>query len=289
MRGDIYHICNLSPKVIFRSEEDFLMAINKLAICSFVCNVDILAFSIMSTHFHIVVMGTEEDVRKFLSLISKILACRYRQHYGKSLKINFSTRKINENMYDLITCINYVLKNGLHHGVVGYPFVYPYSSIGCYFYEELRRQEYFKGENANIYQTYLKPSDLSLRDKRALFGSFNAPETFRILFNRIVIPESFVNVRLVEQIYSTPKNFMYNMMKPLKEEIEMFGTDQTLINDRFSKVNLAGTLSDLQVCEIIDCSIYPRSFTSLSKMEISNLWEKLLRQGVSKFQFERCI
>lgn len=58
----------------------------------------------------------------------------------------------------------------------------------------LNRAEYFKGERDNLKLNYSRPSELGARVKRTLFGSIDAPETFKILANRLVIPECFVNI-----------------------------------------------------------------------------------------------
>ena len=66
-----YHICNQSQRIIFRTEEDHIFAITRLAICAEATQIDVFAFSIMSTHFHLILRGEVENIRNFIKLFSR--------------------------------------------------------------------------------------------------------------------------------------------------------------------------------------------------------------------------
>lgn len=285
MKGNtkIYHICNLSPKVIFRKEEDFLMAINRLACCAFATSSEVLAYAILSTHFHLIVMT--DDIDRFIGLFSRNITSWYNRSYNTTIKLNISKRLL-LNQYEVITAVNYALKNSVHHNITQIAFKYPYSSINCYFNSELNREEYFKGENNTF--SYLSPSQLTSIEHKHLFGSHKVPDSFQIIGRRLVVPESFVNIHYVETIYSTSKKFLYNMTKPLVEEIEMFGGDVESRNKRLTLIDMTCKLKDVEVCGIIDKYSFPRTHTQLMEVEKSELMEKLRKIGVDKMQFERC-
>lgn len=288
MKGHkLFHICNLSPKVIFRCEEDFLMAINKLAACAYTTNIEILAFCIMSTHFHIVAKSsTNADISSFITLFKRNITRRHNNKYKASIKISISKREL-ENYFEVITAINYVLKNPVHHNIVELPFKYAYSSISCYFSSELTRSEYFRGEKLPI--KYTSPCKLGSRDYKYLFGSHKVPDNFLLLSKRVVIPQSFVKIDHVQTIYSNAKTFLYNMSKPLAEEIEMFGDNIKSRNNHLNKVTLAGKLTDLEVCELFDAFISPKTYTQLSENEVTVLWNRLRKLGVDSVQYARVI
>ena len=280
----IYHICNLSPKVIFRKEEDFLITITRLAVCAYVTHTEVLAYSVMSTHFHIVVRT--DNLSEFLRLFKRSISTWHSHQYANAITLSVSFRELH-GRYEVQTAINYVLKNAVHHKICDIAFVYPYSSINVYFYSELNRREYFLGEF--VLQTYKCPGDLSKREYKRLFGSHAVPDTFQILAEMLVIPESFVKSDLVCKIYSSAKIFLYNMTKPLKEELEMFGDDVDGYNADSNLVALVGKLTDIEVCRVVDALISPKVYSQIDTSEKSVLWEKLKKMGVALPQFERCV
>ena len=236
----------------------------------------------LSTHFHIIIRGNNAD--RFIEYLSRCITRGYNSKYHKQIKMNISKRQL-ENPFSIMTAINYVLKNPIHHKLCLVPLNYPYSSIGCYFKNELSRKKYCEEENKTPYK---RPSELINVSYRELFVKHKAPEHFLIAGDRMVIPETFVNSRYVELLYDNSKKFLYNMTKPLQEEIEMFGEDRNAINAHLNKIALCGRLTDTEVCKLIDGFSAPHSFTELSEKELSELWLKLQKLGVDKYQFERC-
>ncbi len=86
--------------------------------------------------------------------------------------------------------------------------------------------------------------------------------------------------------------FMYHMNKPLKEELEMFSSDESGNNSSHqcfneSKVDLFGKLTDIQVCRIIDEYLHPRTYTQITPEEKTYLTRLLKSKGVDMFQLER--
>ncbi len=278
-KKNIYHICNLSPIILFRKVEDFLLAISRLASCAYASEVEILAFSIMSTHFHIVVRGYEDDVKGFTTAYKRNLALLHNAEYRANISLQTSIRVVvgNENV---IAVLNYVLKNPIHHGIKATAYSYAYSTTTCYFVDEFTRDDRFEGEN--LPPKYIRPSDLTYRQYRRLFGNRSVADNFRILYYSsngisyyLVLPESFINVKCVETIYSSPKNFAYQMNRPLKEDVEVFGNDNNAFRLHLSKSELTGQISDIQACEIMDDHIAPRTYYEISSGEKTDLWSYL--------------
>ena len=67
MGKNYFHVSShgLETNDIFRSKEDFIRGMNDIALCVLGCDVCILAFCLMSNHFHFVLYGTLEECRKF--------------------------------------------------------------------------------------------------------------------------------------------------------------------------------------------------------------------------------
>lgn len=283
---NIYHMCNLSPVILFRQVEDYLVAISRLAACSRTFLVDVLAYCIMSTHYHLILRGEYDDVLKFLNVYRRNIIVRHNSTYNSSMGTSVTCKQLIGDEA-VIAGINYVLKNPIHHGIKSTAFSYPYSSTSCYFSNDFIREDYFQAEK--IQARYNKPSDLLARDYKKLFVGHEVPDTFRIISNRMIVPETFVASKYVETIYSTPRNFAYQMNKPLKEDLYLLGNDIEAINHQVSKTDLTGQISDIKACEIMDNYIAPRTYAQIKDEDKSNLWKYLKRNGINYSQFQRML
>ena len=287
MRGsNIYHICNSSPVILFRQVEDFLIAISRLAVCSYVSIVEVFAFSIMSTHFHFIIRGERKRVDEFIRLYRRSVVVAHNTTYNARVRLPITCNLL-EGEDSVISAMNYVLKNPIRHGIAQTAFSYPYSSVSCYFKEHFSRADYFPRERISV--ATKSPYDLTTRDYKRLFSNYDVPQTFRILSDRMVDPQSFVAIKRVETIYSSAKNFSYHMNRPIKDDVRMFGDNTKLINEHLSKSLLVGQISDLKACEIMDDYIAPRKYTEITKEETAILWRYLKPKGVSYTQFQRMV
>lgn len=275
--NNLHHICNLSPIIIFRTVEDYLLAISRMASCAYMSYVDIFAFCILSTHFHIILRGDQNGVDNFIKLYKTNLIRLHRAFYHHSLKLIISDTPIVGDEH-AITALNYTLKNPIHHGITNTAFSYPYSSMGCYFQNEIMKGERFPGER-HIYK-HKTPDELSSMDYRKLFCTHEVPNSFKIMNDQFLIPESFVAVNLVETIYSSARNFLFQMNKPLKEEEEAFDSKKGL---------LTGQISDLSACKIMDKYIAPKSYSDIRPEDKPELWNYLKTKGINYSQFQRMV
>ncbi len=265
----IYHLCNLSPKVIFRNEEDFMIAISRLAACAYDTETEVWAYAFMSTHFHLIVNTAAIDA--FIKMFKINISMWHNKKYLKKINVSVGKRSL-ESYKEILTAVNYVLKNPIHHKIVDIAFRYPYSSAHLYFRNQIDREDYFEGEKA--VRKVLSPDKLSYRTKRKIFASHNVPPEYKVLDNRMILPESFVRLDRVHNLYQSARSFMYNMSKALKEEIIMFRNDRESINSTESSVSLFGKLTDMELCAFVDNYLYPKTYAMI---------------GVSRHQFERLI
>ncbi len=286
-KNKIYHLCNPSFKVVFRDEEDYLIAISRLAACAYTSSTEIWAYAFMSTHFHLVVKS--EDITSFITLLKINITRWHNKKYINNIKIDIFQREL-LNAGAIKTAVNYVLKNPIHHNITNIAFRYPYSSAHIYFKEQIYPQEYYKGERS----TRNCQSSKSLSDiiYRKLFASHKVPDTYMTIGGKFILPDSFIKVGIIEKLYSNAREFMYHMNKPLKEELEMFSSDESGNNSSHhcfneSKADLFGKLTDIQVCRIIDEYLYPRTYTQVTPEEKTYLTRLLKSKGVDMFQLER--
>lgn len=214
----VYHICNKSARVLFRSEADYLLAINRLSSCAQHTKTEVWAFVIMSTHFHVVLRS--DAPLKFVSLYKRSIRMWHRRHYGHSPAMSFTIREL-ESKWMAQVAVDYVLRNPIHHGLVEFPMQYPYSSVHCYYPSKVGRGPLFEGEIRG--PQGVPPSELPSRVRQSLFGSVKMPESVRVYENRVVLPESFVKSATVRALYNGVRDFIYRMNRPLKEDLEQVG------------------------------------------------------------------
>ena len=204
-----------------------------------------------------------------------------------------------------IAATSYVIKNAPHHGVASSPFEYPYSSGNAYF-----RKELGKNREGEIYLT--RDQIKAVLPRRA---SFN-PE-WKMGIDGVFLPETVLDVKIVEQAFGTVQAFNYYMGRKSgedwqKEQEEENGSmpfslenvealwlghnsvpvAELLRNEKARFVN--GSITDLELCKIIDEQLVPsydrKSVYHLSKQEkteISNLLYKEYHAGVK--QIKRCL
>ncbi len=290
-KNRVYHLCNFPTKVIFRNEEDYQIAICRLAACAYSTSTEVWAYAFMSTHFHLVVKSGY--INKFIKLFKINIAIWHNKKYINNIRIDVDKREL-LNEGEIKTAVNYVLKNPIHHKIANVAFRYQFSSAYIYFSEQIYPMEHFEYER--IIKRYKKPFDLTKVIYRTLFASHQVPNSYLILDNTSLLPDSFVKVGVIEKLYTNVREFIYNMNKPLKEELEMFDSDITgkqsdNTSSRYieSRESLFGKLTDIQVCKIIDDYLYPRTYTQITPADKSILLGILRKQGVDRYQFERAI
>ena len=71
-----YHIYTkgLEDKVIFREIQDYIVGMNYVAIAQYKTKITILAFVLMSNHFHFAVQASEEDAIAFINLYKRLIS-----------------------------------------------------------------------------------------------------------------------------------------------------------------------------------------------------------------------
>lgn len=142
----VKHLCFTSHKeVMMRNAQDVGMMINFLALNSWKHKIQILADCEMSTHVHMIVMGSTHDSSDFVKNVrrqyTRYMDSKYgRQKYGRFGEKGYFELDICGNSH-IQTALSYVLRNPLHHGVTATPFAYPYSSVNDIFPVEMGKSE----------------------------------------------------------------------------------------------------------------------------------------------------
>ena len=81
-----YHVYTkgLEDDVIFQDRQDFIVGMNQVAVAVFKTGVIMLAFVLMSNHFHFVIIANSAEAERFIYLYKRNISRYIRLRYGKS-------------------------------------------------------------------------------------------------------------------------------------------------------------------------------------------------------------
>lgn len=285
---DYHHVYCQGANVIFRDSNDYLKFMNAIAVTSYYSNVSILAFVVMSTHFHSVTYGKDMNTFKRLLGISysSYFNSKYR-HSGQVMSI-FSREILD--VYDLLDTSNYVLKNPVHHKIELSPFQYPYSTINCYFGEYYSSKERYKGD---IHSCDIKtPSALSYKEKRLVLGEHILPDSYLIKDSMLILPESYIAISKMKGVYQNSyKTFLFNIMKNQTDNYEKKGGTTSYTTMESLSIS-AQKISDIEVCRIIDSLAKEYgvpSFLHFDALMLSKVKYHLQKLRADEAQIRRCL
>lgn len=195
-----YHLC-LSGKheVMFRCEEDFIRGINCLCLAAIKTRSSLLAYTFMSNHVHICVRT--DCLKKFMAAFWYPYNRYFNAKYGRSGRLGEKTFFQMEivGLYHLLTCIAYVLRNPMHHGITGTPFGYQYTSIRSLFPKDFGWEDDMSDNLHGKYAYHHLPSHCSL------------PDGIRMTRNGMIHPRCVIDFADLEHQFSTARTFLYYM------------------------------------------------------------------------------
>ena len=264
MAKGYYHVSShgLEKNDIFKSRQDFIRGMNDIALCVLEYDVCILAFCLMSNHFHFVLYGTLEECRRFAEEYKRRCGMRMRLVSGevKGLKdVSVQIDMIDSHEY-LENAIAYVLRNSLAAGVFMMPYHYEWSSLSLY----------FRGACQPV---GVKLNDLSARKRLNILRSHQAvPDTYMIDANGMILPSCYVDFEMVEKIFRHPARLMASLARKVENDIEVrFGiaesisiTDQELLSQMNELIRLEFGCSSLYQLSMKDriklCTLLKRNF-----------------------------
>ncbi len=145
-----------------RNAQDVGVMINLLALNSWKHQIQILADCEMSTHVHLITIGTHDDASAFIKDVRRQYTRHMDTKYGRPKHIRFGEKGFFElDIYGnshIQSALSYVLRNPMHHGVV---FLRP-----CF--EELRQTEMlFVSPGAFQFCMFRKSDENWLREQDA--------------------------------------------------------------------------------------------------------------------------
>lgn len=222
----------LESDVYFHSDEERALAVNYIAIAVTETDCTMLAYAIMTNHFHFVLSGSKERCitfyERFKQLMDTYFAHHGRGHLMKSVTCGITSI---ENLQHMHTEIAYVVRNAFVVRPEVNVFADPWSTAFLYF-------------NPLLVKEGAPASSLKGRALRAFTCSRNLESVDPRIYVKdgMAQPWSFVDYKLVMSLYDSARQFIYSILKNVEALTEMslrYGEDPALNDEELRPVVIA--------------------------------------------------
>lgn len=234
MFKDCYHLCTsaLKKAVLCRDKEDYIFLWNSIAIGASALDIKIFCLCLMSNHFHILLRAKPETVNLFMK--------RLKTRLGRFMMRKYSTSIAREIEYELFPVLDrksfcqevaYILRNPYKAKLAG-PFAYPWNSALAYF-QSLNRSGRLV-------------SDLSVRERMSLLGTKQPlPGKMLVSPEGIILPESFIDVSFVEQMFGNSSFLFFDMLRKWNLEDIVDGAHGETVAEAYSDDEVLRGIRDI--------------------------------------------
>ena len=206
---------HLTKKIWFRDEEDFKMGMNLVAVLAVALDVDVLSFILMSNHVHFVLCCSEAKAHQFIKEFKK----RHSQYMNKKYGVKELLRRVHVQIdpvsgadESLEWVIAYTNMNSVAAGICLSPTGYPWGTGDTFF-----KAKPAKGRRIGTY---------SDRARVALLHSTQPmPPHLLVGDDGYILPDSYVDVEKVQNLYHTPKRMNYFLVNSSKAKRRLDAKD----------------------------------------------------------------
>ena len=204
--SDCWHFYSSGKAVdaMFLDDRDFIEGMNRIYVIARKYNIDILAFSLMHTHFHFILHGPYDlclkFIREFIRLTSMQIAYRRKEH--KKLKgLPVGCQKIEE-LRHIRTSICYVLRNGMAAGLPYSAYNYPWSSASLMF---VSQNSWASSNPADAFSS--TSGNKTVRGlKKTMKTHYKFPKDLK-MNSELIYPGEYVNVIAAEKLFGNQRVF----------------------------------------------------------------------------------
>lgn len=191
----------------FYKMNDYINAINRLALAAYHTSTIIWALEYLTNHFHLVIETANRSA--FMHYYRMSLSLWYNHEYGVSGTVGKRcygwgkiTHPSEDGGEDLKDAIGYTLRNCKKHDMKEDFYTYTWSSIRLYFSE---------------------PKEVKLISQKEashfLPQRIEFPQKYRISKSGMILPQDFINVKGVESLFETKERFYSFLSKQTKREL----------------------------------------------------------------------
>lgn len=211
--GQFWHICTPGhlSEIFNISDEDFCFSVNNMAFSAIESGIKVLSYSQMDNHIHCIAGCPEEKCQEFLRLYVWRLR-KYLSKHGRDVDLSglCCDAPIQITTLDAMrNTIVHIHRNGYVVNKLFNPFSYPWSSGCSYFNNGL-----FSADGILFnYLPYRTKRELSFRSSARL------SEKCRVK-DGMILPDSWVEVKLGESFFRDSHHYFYMMTKNVESYCE---------------------------------------------------------------------
>jgi hypothetical protein len=207
-----FHVCTkpLETDVYFKSEEAMNLALNAMAIAVFSSGCRLLAFAVMSNHFHFVLEGRREVCRIFFDAFKKHLTkCMAGDDVRKLLKACEAQYISIDNLKQLRDEIAYVVRNPFAARTNVNMFAYRWCSGYLYF-----------NDTWSLFAKGTSASEMTI-DARRIFTRSRSSEVDPgiMVLDGTALPVSFVDYKRTESFFENAREFQHCLLKNVESQV----------------------------------------------------------------------
>lgn len=210
--GPIYHLYTkpLEADTLYQNEQERIAALNLLSISIVESPCKLLAYSLMSNHFHFIIGGSTDQVLAFFSAFKKRLKTFYRYH-GRSIDLSGMEPGLTfiEDIRHFRSELAYVIRNAFVVRPDINVFADPWSSGFLYFNPWLVK-EGVPGDKLNVMETRAFA--------RSRSATFVDPRIH--VKNGMAQPWSFVDYTRAMSFYDNARQFVYSVLKNVEAQVQ---------------------------------------------------------------------
>ena len=252
---------HLSDRLWFKDTQDFVVAMNIVAVLSLRMNVSILAFILMSNHVHFVLAEDKAKALKFITEFKRLFSWYLTNKYGKREQLRRNDVDIRElSAYDesLERAIAYVQMNCVAAGLCLSPTDYRWGSGNCFF-----RASTLNGTPVRM---------LSRRKIRALTHSTEViPKDWLFSQEGYILPDCYIARNFVQSLFRKPQRMLYFLEHSSKAAKRLSLSEQDIPS--FKDQTIVAAIPDL--CRAL---FRKNSFKELGPTEQTELLRQIRRR-----------
>lgn len=251
---------HLSDRILFRDDNDYVAAMNIVAVAAFLTAVKVLSFVLMSNHVHFVVLADAEGAERFINSFKSLYGFYAKRHKGvcKLLRSNeVDIRPVPFENESIERAIAYVLMNPVAANICPHTSQYEWG-CGSLFFDAHPRQS-------------KKLGDMSARAQiRLLHSNVRLPQDYQLTDNGYISPSSYIQVAYVERLFRTAKRFNYFLVNSSKARSRLEERPTPSFRDQ---------IVDEGIKDLIRTLFRKESMSGLDRTELA----ELMRQAQRRF------
>lgn len=221
--SDCFHVYSDGTRmeVLFETEEDCVVGMNLLAVAAYQCQLKILCPEIMKTHFHVVLKGEAQHVRKYMGEVKRRLTGYFRQT-GRAHIVKNAIQIVADPILteeELRSKIIYVFRNCTEAGFRLLPEEYAWGPGYAFFHKT-------KAGKAI--------STLSYREQCRLFHTrVKLPEKWEFDYRGMIIPSTYIDLDYIHaRVFQSTRQFLAFLNVKKRDAAEMEAADARVFLER---------------------------------------------------------